>query len=167
MIQMLPRTVPSHSRHQPPPCAREGTGPTGQTGSLPSASPTPGRAPTGLFVALPSMYPAHSQTSPPFLAWAACRLPYTRPGSQPPSLGEAPPLISGGDTEAGSHRWQRLWGRRLSFRRGLSPSVSGLPVQMAWDTQGSRRSGEGVSGRPHGYGIFGRGPGGSQPGAHR
>lgn len=54
---------------QPPlPCARERTGPTGQTGSLPSASPTPGQAPSGFSGALPFVYPARSQTGPPFLA---------------------------------------------------------------------------------------------------
>lgn len=60
---------------QPPPATtlrKERTGPTGQTGSLPSASPTPGQAPTGLFGALPSVYPARSQTGPPFLVWVGC-----------------------------------------------------------------------------------------------
>lgn len=75
MIQPLLHSRPSLSHHQPPPCARERTGPTGQTGSLPSASPTQGQAPTGLSGALPSVYPACSQTGPPFLAWAGCLFP--------------------------------------------------------------------------------------------
>lgn len=92
--QLLHSGRPSHSRHQPPPCARERTGPTGRTGSLPSASPTPGQAPTGLFGALPSVYPARSQTGPPFLAWAA---PHLVPGSQLSYLWDAWPLIRRGN----------------------------------------------------------------------
>lgn len=75
MQTLLQGPSPSPSRHQPPPCARERTGPTSQTGSLPSASPTRGQAPTGLFGALPSVHPARSQTGLPFLAWAGCLLP--------------------------------------------------------------------------------------------
>lgn len=45
MIQPLLHRLPSHSRHQPPPCARQRTGPTGRTGSLPLSSPTPARPP--------------------------------------------------------------------------------------------------------------------------
>lgn len=85
MIQRPPHSSrPSHSRHQPPPCAREGTSPTGQTGSLPSASPTPAQAPTGLFGALPSVDPARSQTGPPFLVWVGRLLPTPCPGPNSP-----------------------------------------------------------------------------------
>ena len=81
MIQPLLHSQPSHNRHQPPPCARQRTGPTGRTGSLPWSSPTPGQAPTGLFGALPSVYPTCSQTGPPFPAWAGCLLPTLCPSS--------------------------------------------------------------------------------------
>lgn len=83
MIQPLLHSQPSHSRHQPPPCARQRTGPTGRTGSLPWSSPTPGQAPTGLFGALPSVYP----TSPR----QALR---SRPGLAAFSLPCAPALLS-------------------------------------------------------------------------
>lgn len=114
MIQMH-RSRPSHSRHQPPACARGRTGPTGRTGSLPSASPTPAQAPTGLFGALPSVDPAHSQTGPPFLGLGRPPAPHHVPGPSSPRSA-ARPLITGGKTG------RQL--RRLSLVRALPPSVS-------------------------------------------
>lgn len=95
MIQMLPHnSPPSHSRHQPPPCARGRTGPTGRTGSLPSASPTPGQA--------PSLGPCPLCTPP-----APRQALHSGPGlaACPPTWAWVPTFLSG-------------WGPASDLRRG-------------------------------------------------
>lgn len=71
---------------QPPPCARERTGPTGRTGSLPSASP-PWPGPHGLLGPCPVSPPAHPrQALHPWLGL---------PGHPHPVLGLEAPICAG------------------------------------------------------------------------